>query len=103
MKGNAQTIVVITGSRSEDEILHKEYFDHIIATHPHVEIRYAISQPEVQTGFRKGYIQDNIEGIDFSDADIYACGQEVACNDLLEKINALNPTNTCTFFIESFH
>jgi ring-1,2-phenylacetyl-CoA epoxidase subunit PaaE len=101
-EGRATTIVVITGSRSEDEILHKEYFDQVKETHPEVEIRYAISQPEVHTGFRKGYIQDNIEGIDFSDADVYACGQEKACTSLVEKIKAQNPTN-CSLFIEAFH
>lgn len=101
-EGCATTIVVVTGSRSEDEILHKAYFDHVAETHPQVEIRYAISQPEVHTGLRKGYIQDNIEGIDFSDSDVYACGQEKACNSLVEKIKTQNPTN-CNYFIEAFH
>lgn len=101
-KGNVEQIVVVTGSRSEDEILHKSYFDHIAELDPRVEVRYAISQPEVHTGYRKGYIQDNIEGIDFNDSDVYACGQENACNSLVEKIKAQNPIN-CNFFIEAFH
>lgn len=95
-------IVVATGSRSEDEILHKEYFDTVAKTHKHVEVRHVISQPAVAGIFREGYIQDNIGGIDFNNADVYACGQVVACDGLVAKIKEQNPIN-CNFFIEAFH
>ncbi|MFZ2253334.1 MAG: FAD-dependent oxidoreductase [Minisyncoccia bacterium] len=100
--GHATKVVVMTGSRSADEILHKEYFDSMAEQYPHIEVRHVISQPEEVSGFRKGYIQDHIDGIDFNNADVYACGQEVACNSLLEKIRVQNPEN-CNFFIEAFH
>ncbi len=100
--GNVKEIVAMTGSRSEDEILHKEYFDTIAKTHPHVEVRHIVSQPTVMGTFRTGYIQDNIDGINFNDADVYACGQVVACDGLVAKIKEQNPVN-CNFFIEAFH
>lgn len=101
-KGIAKKIVVITGSRAHDEILHKEYFDTMAKEHSNIEVRHVLSQTDDGSGFRKGYIQDHIDGIEFSNADVYACGQEVACQSLVEKIKALNPSN-CTFFIEAFH
>ena len=100
--GHATRIVIMTGSRSEDEILHKEYFDSMAQQHPHIEVRHVISQPVGGVGFRNGYIQDHLDGIDFNYADVYACGQEIACNSLLEKIRVQNPKN-CNFFIEAFH
>lgn len=95
-------IEVMTGSRSEDEILHKEYFDMMAQTHTHIEVRHVISQPAVVGIFREGYIQDHIGGIDFNNADVYACGQEVACDGLVAKIKEQNPED-CNFFIEAFH
>ncbi|QQR64516.1 FAD-dependent oxidoreductase [Candidatus Kaiserbacteria bacterium] len=100
-KGIAEKIVVMTGSRSEDEILHRDYFDSMAQEHPIIEVRHVISKPAT-AGFREGYIQDHIDGIDFNNADVYACGQGVACDSLVEKIKAQNPEN-CHFFIEAFH
>lgn len=100
-KGVAEKIVVMTGSRSTDEILHRDYFDTMAQEHPHIEVRHVISQP-LEDGFRVGYIQDHLDGIDFNNADVYACGQGVACDSLVEKIKAQNPEN-CHFFIEAFH
>ncbi len=99
--GTPEHVVVMTGSRSEGEILHRDYFDRIPQEYPFVEVRHVISQPNTE-GFRVGYIQDHIDGIDFNNADVYTCGQEAACASLVEKIKAQNPTG-CTFFIEAFH
>ncbi len=98
----AEQILVMTGSRSEDEILHKDYFDKCATTHTHISVRHVISQPTQTEGLFHGYIQDNIDDIDFNNADVYACGQEVACKSLVEKIQLKQPVN-CTFFIEAFH
>lgn len=101
-KKEVTKIEVMTGSRSEDEILHKEYFDTMAQTHPHIEVRHVVSQPAVLGIFREGYIQDHIGGIDFNNTDVYTCGQEVACDGLVAKIKEQNPVN-CNFFIEAFH
>lgn len=95
-------IILMTGSRSEEDILHKAYFDNIALGNQRVTVRHVISQPSVQGIFREGYIQDHIESVDFNDTDVYVCGQQIACDQLVEKINAQNPSN-CTFFIEAFH
>jgi NAD(P)H-flavin reductase len=100
--GEAQKIIVLTGSRSEDEILHKSYFDEQSATHSHLEVRHVISQPGDANTYRRGYIQEHIDHIDFSNTDVYACGQEAACKSLVDAIELQKPTN-CTFFIEAFH
>lgn len=100
-KGIAEKIVVMTGSRSDNEILHREYFDTMAQEHSIIEVRHVISQPS-NNDFRVGYIQDHLDGIDFNNADVYACGQGVACDSLVEKIKAQNPEN-CHFFIEAFH
>jgi NAD(P)H-flavin reductase len=99
---NVTDIVVMTGSRSEDEILHKDYFDAVAKAHSHVEVRHVVSQPGVAGMKREGYIQDNIDGIDFNNADVYACGQVAACDGLVTKIKEQNPIN-CNFLIEAFH
>ena len=95
-------IVVMTGSRSEDEVLHKEYFDAIAKKHSFVEIRHVVSQPAIKGIFREGYIQDHIDNIDFNNCDVYTCGQEVACTALVAKVKEKNPSN-CNFFVEGFH
>ncbi len=100
--GTKKRIVVMTGSRAENEILHREYFDSVAKNYPSVEVRHVLSQPEEGSGFRKGYIQDHLDGIDFNSSDVYACGQEIACTSLVEKISAQKPKH-CTFIVEAFH
>ncbi len=101
-KGNVKKIIVMTGSRKENEILHKDYFDSQAKTNPQITVRHVLSQTTEGGQYRKGYIQDHIDGIDFNNSDVYTCGQEVACTALVKKIKAQNPKN-CTFFIEAFH
>ena len=101
-KKSVTKIVVMTGSRSVEEILHKEYFDTMAQTYPHIEVRHVVSQPKVQGVVKEGYIQDHLDGIDFNSCDVYACGQEVACNGLVTKIKEQHPVH-CNFFIEAFH
>ena len=95
-------IVIMTGSRSEEEILYKDYFDDLANKKEKVKVSYLISKPKELSSFKKGYLQDNIEDFDFNESDVYVCGQEAACNELVEKIKDTNPTD-CDFFIEGFH
>ncbi|MCR4285837.1 MAG: FAD-binding oxidoreductase [Candidatus Kaiserbacteria bacterium] len=96
------TMTITTGSRNEEDIVYKSYFDEIAKDNPHVTVKYVISDPLDQSYPFKGYVQDHLEGLSFDDSDIYMCGQEKACNALLEKIKATNPQNT-SFFVEAFH
>jgi len=96
------SLTITTGSRREDEILYKEYFDNLAHTSQNTTIIHVVS--EVQEGSQnlKGYIQDHIDAFDFNNSDIYVCGQERACNELVAKVSSMNPTG-CNFFIEAFH
>ncbi|NCN12161.1 FAD-dependent oxidoreductase [Candidatus Kaiserbacteria bacterium] len=94
------SLTLVTGNRTIEEILHKDYFD-IIATDPRVTVKYVVSDTN-QTIYPDGYIQNHIRDYDFNNADIYICGQGVACNALQTVIANHQPRN-CQFFIEDFH
>lgn len=95
-------LTIYTGSRSEDEIIYKDYFDNLAKDSNYISVKYIISNPISEVGVLKGYIQNFIEDLDFNNSDVYVCGQEKACSDLVGKVNSMNPSD-CNFFIESFH
>jgi len=97
-----KNLTIYTGSRSENEIIYKEYFDKLSQDFDNVVVKYIVSSPIEGSTILKGYIQDYIDNLDFNNADIYVCGQEKACNDLIKKINSINPKD-CNFYIEGFH
>lgn len=99
---NISNIIIMTGSRHMNDIIHKEYFDQLAATLPFVTVTHISSRADEDSPYKKGYIQNNIESYDFSHSDIYVCGQEIACNELVAKIKTKNPVD-CDFFIEGFH
>ncbi|MES2223912.1 MAG: FAD-binding oxidoreductase [Patescibacteria group bacterium] len=101
-KPNITNLTIMTGSKYEDEILYKEYFDELSRDRKNITTMHIVSRPENRSIVPKGYIQDHISTFDFSHSDIYLCGQESACNDLVEKIKLTNPTDL-SFFIEGFH
>ncbi len=96
-----ESLTVMTGNRSVEEILHKDYFDQIVEENKKVTVNYVVSDKN-QTKYRSGYIQDHVAGYDFSNADIYMCGQGIACTTLETTIRASDPVN-CNFFVEDFH
>ncbi|MFA6227075.1 MAG: FAD-dependent oxidoreductase [Candidatus Paceibacterota bacterium] len=97
-----KSLVIMTGSRFEDEIIYKEYFDNLAENYPKIKVSHIVSRPQDASIYKKGYIQDYISELDFSNSDIYVCGQESACTALVEKIKLSNPIN-CSFFVEAFH
>ena len=115
-KSDVEKVVIITGSRFEKEIIYKDYFDNLAKaggagstagvgsaeSSNKVSVDYIISRPIENSPFKKGYIQDHVSDFDFNNSDVYVCGQESACNELIEKVKATNPT-ACQFFIEAFH
>jgi ring-1,2-phenylacetyl-CoA epoxidase subunit PaaE len=101
-KESLEKMIIVTGSRSEDEILYKKYFDMLAHTHPKIEVEYVVSRPKEDSAFKKGYVQNHIEGRDFNNCSVYICGQENACTQLVQKIKESNPTD-CTFLVEAFH
>lgn len=95
-------IFIMTGNRSPQEILHRDYFDLLTKNHPRIQVKYVVSDTAIPSPYPTGYIQDHISNIDFSNADVYVCGQEIACQSLVATVRKSNPVN-CTFFIEGFH
>lgn len=96
-----ESLTIVTGNRSIDEILHKDFFDTLADTDKRVAVEYVVSDKE-QTTYPTGYIQEHIGNYDFNNADVYMCGQGVACGALEAAVQATNPTG-CNFFIEDFH
>ena len=99
---NIQSLTIITGNKTEDEILHRDFFDTLSKKSHNISVTHVISRGPDDSGLPKGYIQDHIDDLNFSDSDVYVCGQESACNELVEKIKTMHPLNT-RYFIEGFH
>ncbi len=97
-----EKLVIMTGSRHEEDILYKYYFDDLAKASSRIQTFYTVSQPQSETGLKKGYIQDHLSEFDFNNADVYVCGQEAACLSLVETVKIKNPIN-CGFFVEGFH
>ncbi|MCR4274921.1 MAG: hypothetical protein NUW02_02630 [Candidatus Campbellbacteria bacterium] len=96
-------IVIVTGSRDENDVLYKEFFEDVAQKNTNVSYTYTISRPSEHTPLKHtGHIQDHIKNLQFDISDVYVCGQEKACNDLVEKIQMTKPED-CVFFVEAFH
>ncbi|MCA9356757.1 hypothetical protein H6784_06005 [Candidatus Nomurabacteria bacterium] len=100
-RDNLNSLTIVTGNRSTEEILHKDFFDSLSETNEKVSVKYVVSDNS-QTIYPIGHIQDHLTEYDFSNSDVYMCGQGVACDALEKTISSTNPTN-CNFFVEDFH
>ncbi len=92
-------LTIVTGSRTEDDILYKQFFDSL--HDPRLTIRFVVSRPTNPQYRYGGYIQDHVADFDFSHATAYLCGQGSACAALRETIEESNPTDI-QFLVESF-
>ena len=95
-------LTIMTGSRSESEMLYKDYFNNLVFNSKNIFVKHVVSKINERSNVPEGYIQDHIDGFDFNNSDVYVCGQEIACSDLVKKIKSMNPSD-CNFFIEAFH
>lgn len=100
-RNDITSLTIATGNRTIEEILHKDYFDHLATHNDKVSVTYVVSDKN-QSQYKTGYIQDYIAEYDFSNADVYMCGQVAACTALEAAIKTTDPQN-CNFFIEDFH
>lgn len=94
-------LTIITGNRSTGEILHKDYFDSL-TSNSNVVVTYVVSQSLPSSHYPVGYIQDHIDTLDFNNSLVYVCGQEIACQTVVDKIKNMHPAQ-CQFFVEGFH
>lgn len=95
-------LYILTGSKTEDEIVFEKEFSALVESDPRVTFIPVVSNPLPSSARHSGYIQNHIQNFDFTNADVYICGQEVACSALRTAIEAKHPQNT-KFFIEAFH
>jgi len=96
-----ESLTIVTGSRNTDDILYQKYFDKLSQNDSRITTKYVVSDKQ-QTIYPIGYIQHHLTGYDFNGADVYICGQTVACTDLESTIKNSKPKN-CHFFVEDFH
>jgi NAD(P)H-flavin reductase len=98
---NVTSLTIVSGNRNSTELLHKDYFDELTKNNQKVSVKYVVSDRN-QNDYPVGYIQDHVSEYDFNNADVYMCGQTVACVALEQVIKETDSKN-CNFFIEDFH
>jgi NAD(P)H-flavin reductase len=91
---------IITGSKTEEEILYKEYFESLAQKDSRVRLRFVLSRPTDPHYPYTGYLQDYITDLDFTDATAYLCGHGDACLSLQTAIAQRAPDTE--FLVESF-
>lgn len=96
-----ESLTIITGNRSAAEIVHLDYFTKL-EQDPKIRVEHIVSKETLGDSYKTGYIQEHLAGLDFTGSDVYVCGQEIACQELVNKITETNPLS-CRFFIEGFH
>lgn len=95
-------LTIITGVRNEDEHLYADFFTTCALNHPQVTVRTVFSHPRhTSADTRTGYAHSHLDGFDFSDADVYLCGQPAACQAFQERVACLGARNV-QYHIESF-
>ncbi|MEY3783969.1 MAG: hypothetical protein RLZZ230_291 [Candidatus Parcubacteria bacterium] len=99
---NIESITIMTGNRSVEEILHKDFLDALAEKHSNITVDYVLPHEDQTPDYKKGFIQDHFETLNFNHSDVYVCGQEVACTGLVEAVKKHEPVE-CNFFVEAFH
>ncbi len=96
-----QSVMVVTGSRTEEEILYKDFFESVVEQDSRVQTRFVVSRPQDSDYPYSGYIQSHIADFDFKDASVYICGTGNMCEELRIQIENLTE-NPPQFLIEAF-
>lgn len=96
-----EEVIVALGSRTEEEMLYKEFFELLAEQDVRLKLRFVLSRPHDASYPYKGHLQDFIDDFDFNDSSVYLCGQGAACLSLRDAIEAKKPKEV-QFLIESF-
>ncbi len=120
---HVKKLVIVTGSRNQEDVLYKDFFDSFVSENnqknklqenldsnsdlekvskKEVIVDYVLSQGGDDSLYKKGYIQHHIDLFDYNNSDVFVCGQETACEELVSVIKTKNPIG-CEFFVEGFH
>jgi NAD(P)H-flavin reductase len=95
-----EQIYVVTGSRTEEEILYKEFFEEKVQQDSRVSLRFVVSKPGDVTYPYAGHLHDYIDDFNFSNATVYMCGSTQACESLKSAIETR--FTSPQFLIEAF-
>lgn len=98
---DTKELSILTGSRSREEVIYDEFFKQVTKLKNGI-YRPVISDMADKDWPRKGFVQDHIDDIDFSNSAVYICGQGEACRSAEAKIREKNPDN-CEILVEDFH
>lgn len=98
-----EDLLIVNGSRTEEEILYREFFEKLHAARPHVvrAPRFAVTAPRAPGYPYPGYVQAHLGDVDFEGADVLVCGPRVACDALAAKIREQGPKDL-NLLVESF-
>lgn len=94
-------IHIYTASKTEDEILYREFLENVCANDARVTCTFVVSSPVSNTYPYPGYITDYIKDCSFADSTVYICGRVGACTALQEAIEAQSPKPP-EFLVEDF-
>ncbi len=101
---NIKEIHIIMGCKDEGEMLYKDFFTQHESADSRVTTRFVLSKSNDKSYPYIGFAQEYISDYNFNNADVYICGQTIACNSAKSAILAQsNGGDSIQFFIEDFH
>lgn len=101
LQDHIRDITVVTGSRTEDEILYRRVLEEIAHEDARVQVRFVVSRPYDTDYAFTGYVQDHIGDFNFAHSTVYICGQKKSCALLQQTIEA-KTDEPVQFLIEAF-
>jgi NAD(P)H-flavin reductase len=78
-QAGTEEVIIVTGSRTEEEILYKDFFESIAREDARVSTRFVLSRPMNESYPYAGYLHEHIADYDFTNATVYICGSTGAC------------------------
>lgn len=93
-------LTVVTGSRNEEELLYKTFFEQLQKEDARVKVRFVLSKPHDTAYAYTGHIQEYLDDFAMTNATAYLCGSKEACTDLRERIT--ERAENVEFLIEAF-
>lgn len=78
-------IILVYGSRFGNSILFEREIDELVYSYPHFRFIKVISRPDDNWSGRTGYVQDNLDIVDFLNSEIYICGRPQMVGSVREK------------------
>lgn len=79
-------VTVMTGSKNESEALYRNFIEDASMHDPRLRVKMVLSQPSDSSYPFKGYVQDHLAGLNFTDASVYICGSKAATESLKDTI-----------------